>query len=140
VATSRTIKPAGDQAILTIDGDLSEPATADRIISGALESFGRIDTLIAASRESRLTLSRRASSRRRFIRRESYARLGPQLPPVGHAGQVSDIVDGIPCSVPAQTAILCPPANLLIPSADPLKLSTGSEAVTWLVRPPLWSG
>jgi NAD(P)-dependent dehydrogenase (short-subunit alcohol dehydrogenase family) len=46
VATSRTIKPAGDPAVLTVDGDLSDPATTDRIISGALESFGRIDTLI----------------------------------------------------------------------------------------------
>jgi NAD(P)-dependent dehydrogenase (short-subunit alcohol dehydrogenase family) len=46
VATSRTIKPAGDPAVLTVDGDVSEPATTDRIISGALESFGRIDTLI----------------------------------------------------------------------------------------------
>jgi NAD(P)-dependent dehydrogenase (short-subunit alcohol dehydrogenase family) len=46
VATSRTIKPVGDPAVLTVDGDLSDPATTDRIISGALESFGRIDTLI----------------------------------------------------------------------------------------------
>ena len=46
VATSRTIKPAGDPAVLTVAGDVSEPATADRIISGALGRFGRIDTLI----------------------------------------------------------------------------------------------
>jgi NAD(P)-dependent dehydrogenase (short-subunit alcohol dehydrogenase family) len=46
VATSRTIKPAGDPAVLTVDGDVSEPATAERIISGALGRFGRIDTLI----------------------------------------------------------------------------------------------
>jgi NAD(P)-dependent dehydrogenase (short-subunit alcohol dehydrogenase family) len=46
VATSRTIKPAGDPAVLTVGGDVSEPATTDRIISGALERFGRIDTLI----------------------------------------------------------------------------------------------
>jgi NAD(P)-dependent dehydrogenase (short-subunit alcohol dehydrogenase family) len=46
VATSRTIKPARDPAVRTVDGDLSDPATTDRIISGALESFGRIDTLI----------------------------------------------------------------------------------------------
>jgi NAD(P)-dependent dehydrogenase (short-subunit alcohol dehydrogenase family) len=26
---------------------------------------------------------------------ESYAALGPQLPPIGHVGQVSDIVNGI---------------------------------------------
>ena len=46
VATSRTIKPDGDPAVLTVDGDISEAATTDRIISGALERFGRIDTLI----------------------------------------------------------------------------------------------
>ena len=46
VATSRTIKPGGDPAVLTVDGDISEAATTDRIISGALGRFGRIDTLI----------------------------------------------------------------------------------------------
>jgi NAD(P)-dependent dehydrogenase (short-subunit alcohol dehydrogenase family) len=46
VATSRTIKPTGDPAVLTIGGDVSEPATADRIIGEALGHFGRIDTLI----------------------------------------------------------------------------------------------
>jgi NAD(P)-dependent dehydrogenase (short-subunit alcohol dehydrogenase family) len=46
VATSRTIKPGGDPAVLTIDGDISEAATTERIISGALGRFGRIDTLI----------------------------------------------------------------------------------------------
>jgi NAD(P)-dependent dehydrogenase (short-subunit alcohol dehydrogenase family) len=46
VATSRTIKPSGDPDVLTIDGDVSERATTDRIISGALETFGRIDTLV----------------------------------------------------------------------------------------------
>jgi len=46
VATSRTIKPDVDPAVLTVDGDISEAATTDRIISGALGRFGRIDTLI----------------------------------------------------------------------------------------------
>ena len=46
VATSRTIKPDGDPAVLTVDGDISEAATTDRIINGALGRFGRIDTLI----------------------------------------------------------------------------------------------
>jgi NAD(P)-dependent dehydrogenase (short-subunit alcohol dehydrogenase family) len=32
--------------VLTVDGDLADPATADRIVSGALGRFGRIDTLI----------------------------------------------------------------------------------------------
>ena len=46
VVTSRTVKPATDPGVLTVAGDVSAPATIDRIISGALESFGRIDTLI----------------------------------------------------------------------------------------------
>jgi NAD(P)-dependent dehydrogenase (short-subunit alcohol dehydrogenase family) len=46
VAVSRTIKPAGDPAVLIVEGDVSQPATTDRIIAGALGRFGRIDTLI----------------------------------------------------------------------------------------------
>jgi len=46
VATARTMKPAEDPDVLTVDGDIADPATADRIISGALGRFGRIDTLI----------------------------------------------------------------------------------------------
>ena len=181
VATSRTIKPAGDPAVLTVDGDVSEPATTDRIIAGALESFGRIDTLInnagifiskpftdytaddyaamvgvnltgffrltqraiaemlkrgsghvvnitttladyadssSPSVLTSLTKGGLASATKslaveyasRGIRvnavspgiiqtpmhpPESYAGLGTRLPPVGHVGQVSDIVDGI---------------------------------------------
>jgi NAD(P)-dependent dehydrogenase (short-subunit alcohol dehydrogenase family) len=46
VATARTIPPASDPTVLTVAGDLSDPATADRIVEGALERFGRIDTLV----------------------------------------------------------------------------------------------
>ena len=46
VATSRTIKPSVDPEVLTVQGDLAEAATTDRIISAALERFGRIDTLV----------------------------------------------------------------------------------------------
>jgi len=181
VATSRTIKPAGDPAVLAINGDVSEPATTNRIISGALGSFGRIDTLInnagvfiskpftdytaddyaavvgvnltgffrltqraiaemlkrgsghvvnitttladyanssTPSVLTSLTKGGLASATKslaieyasRGIRvnavspgiiqtpmhpPESYAGLGTRLPPVGHVGQVSDIVDGI---------------------------------------------
>lgn len=181
VATSRTIKPGGDPAVLTVDGDISEAATTDRIISGALRRFGRIDTLInnagvfiskpftdyteadyatvvGVNLTGFFTLTQRAISEMlkrgsghivnitttladyansstpsvltsltkgglasatkslaieyasRGIRvnavapgiiqtpvhpAESYAGLGAQLPPVGHVGQVRDIVDGI---------------------------------------------
>jgi NAD(P)-dependent dehydrogenase (short-subunit alcohol dehydrogenase family) len=181
VATSRTIKPDADPAVLAIDGDISEAATTERIISGALGRFGRIDTLInnagvfiskpftdytaedyaavvgvnltgfftltqlaiaemlkrgsghivnitttladyadssTPSVLTSLTKGGLASATKslaieyasRGIRvnavspgiiqtpvhpAESYAALGPQLPPVGHVGQVGDIVDGI---------------------------------------------
>ncbi|WP_330281545.1 SDR family NAD(P)-dependent oxidoreductase [Streptomyces sp. NBC_00588] len=46
VATSRTIAPADDAGILTVRGDIADPATAERVITAAVERFGRIDTLI----------------------------------------------------------------------------------------------
>jgi len=46
VASARTIKPSQHPDVLTVDGDIAKPATADRIIEGALERFGRIDTLV----------------------------------------------------------------------------------------------
>jgi NAD(P)-dependent dehydrogenase (short-subunit alcohol dehydrogenase family) len=181
VANAQTIKPADDPEVLTVEGDISEAATTDRIISGALGRFGRIDTLInnagiyiskpftdytaddyaavvgvnltgffwltqrviaemlkqgsghvvnitatvadyasssAPSVLTSLTKGGLASATKslaieyasRGIRvnavspgiiqtpmhpPESYAALGPQLPPLGHVGQVSDIVDGI---------------------------------------------
>jgi NAD(P)-dependent dehydrogenase (short-subunit alcohol dehydrogenase family) len=46
VANARDIKPSDDPALLTVAGHISHPATADRIVTGALERFGRIDTLV----------------------------------------------------------------------------------------------
>jgi NAD(P)-dependent dehydrogenase (short-subunit alcohol dehydrogenase family) len=46
VANARTIKQSEDPDMLTVEGDIAEPVTADRIIEGALERFGRIDTLV----------------------------------------------------------------------------------------------
>ena len=46
VAAARAVKPSGDPDVLTVDGDIADPAAVDRIVSGALERFGRIDTLV----------------------------------------------------------------------------------------------
>jgi NAD(P)-dependent dehydrogenase (short-subunit alcohol dehydrogenase family) len=46
VASARTIKPSQDPDLLTVEGDITEPATAGRIIGAALDRFGRIDTLV----------------------------------------------------------------------------------------------
>jgi NAD(P)-dependent dehydrogenase (short-subunit alcohol dehydrogenase family) len=46
VANSRSIKPANDDDILTIAGDIADPAVARRLVAEGLERFGRIDTLV----------------------------------------------------------------------------------------------
>jgi len=46
VASARTIKPSDDAEVLAVEGDIADPAIADRIIGSALERFGRIDTLV----------------------------------------------------------------------------------------------
>jgi NAD(P)-dependent dehydrogenase (short-subunit alcohol dehydrogenase family) len=46
VANSRSIKPSTDPDIVTVAGDIADPKTAERIVSAAIERFGRIDTLV----------------------------------------------------------------------------------------------
>src|SRR5690348_7132082 len=46
VVDAGTFVPPGDPRVITVDGDISEPATADRIVGAALGRFGRIDTLV----------------------------------------------------------------------------------------------
>jgi len=172
VAAARAMKPAADPGVLAIEGDIADPATAELIISGALERFGgvyvsrpftdytaedyarvvgvniggffwltqraiaemlrqrgghvvNISATIAERPNSgepsvltALTKGGLAAATRslaieyasRGIRvnavspgiiqtpahpAESYAGLGDRLPPLGHVGQVTDIVAGI---------------------------------------------
>ena len=46
VASARRIKPSEDPDVAAVDGDIAEPATAEKIIGAALDRFGRIDTLV----------------------------------------------------------------------------------------------
>ncbi|UFX47572.1 SDR family oxidoreductase [Bradyrhizobium sp. 41S5] len=46
VANSRSIRPSSDPSILAVAGDIADAKTAERIMSQAIERFGRIDTLI----------------------------------------------------------------------------------------------
>jgi NAD(P)-dependent dehydrogenase (short-subunit alcohol dehydrogenase family) len=46
VATSRSIGASTDPEVLTVRGDIADPATAERLISEGLGQFGRIDTLV----------------------------------------------------------------------------------------------
>src|SRR5258707_5544592 len=46
VATSRSIKPAADPDIVTVQGDVADPKTANLVFKEALDRFGRVDTLV----------------------------------------------------------------------------------------------
>jgi NAD(P)-dependent dehydrogenase (short-subunit alcohol dehydrogenase family) len=46
VATSRSIKPVDDPDVVTVQGDVGAPDTAEKVFKAALERFGRIDTLV----------------------------------------------------------------------------------------------
>jgi NAD(P)-dependent dehydrogenase (short-subunit alcohol dehydrogenase family) len=46
VATSRSIKPSGESSVVTVNGDIADAGTAERVVETALDRFGRIDTLI----------------------------------------------------------------------------------------------
>ncbi|MFG2038438.1 SDR family NAD(P)-dependent oxidoreductase [Dactylosporangium sp. NPDC048998] len=46
VANSRSITPSDDPMLLTVAGDIADPAVGARIIEQGLAAFGRIDTLI----------------------------------------------------------------------------------------------
>jgi NAD(P)-dependent dehydrogenase (short-subunit alcohol dehydrogenase family) len=46
VANALQVKPSDEPDLLTVPGDVTDPATADRIADAALDRFGRIDTLV----------------------------------------------------------------------------------------------
>src|SRR5262249_30776327 len=46
VANSRSIQPDASADQITIAGDIADPAVAERVIGGAVEKFGRVDTLV----------------------------------------------------------------------------------------------
>jgi NAD(P)-dependent dehydrogenase (short-subunit alcohol dehydrogenase family) len=46
VATSRSIRPSDDAGVVTVAGDIADPATAEKVVATAVERFGRIDTLV----------------------------------------------------------------------------------------------
>src|SRR3982750_2350260 len=46
VANSRSIAPVDSADMLAGAGDIADPAVADRVIGSAVETFGRVDTLV----------------------------------------------------------------------------------------------
>ena len=46
VATSRSISPSDEAGLVTVQGDIAEAETAERVVEQALDRFGRIDSLI----------------------------------------------------------------------------------------------
>lgn len=46
VANSRSIRPSESVDVVTVSGDIADPAIADRVVNTAIERFGRVDTLV----------------------------------------------------------------------------------------------
>jgi NAD(P)-dependent dehydrogenase (short-subunit alcohol dehydrogenase family) len=46
VANSRSIAATDDPGMAAVAGDIADPATAERVVTTAIERFGRVDTLI----------------------------------------------------------------------------------------------
>jgi len=46
VAISRSVRPSADVNLITVQGDVADPRTADMALKQALDRFGRVDTLV----------------------------------------------------------------------------------------------
>jgi NAD(P)-dependent dehydrogenase (short-subunit alcohol dehydrogenase family) len=46
VANSRSIKGSDDDSVVTVAGDIADPAVARNVIETAVQDFGRVDTLV----------------------------------------------------------------------------------------------
>src|SRR4029450_12081274 len=46
VANSRSIKPSTSPDVHAVPGDIADSKVADKVIAGAVETFGRVDTLV----------------------------------------------------------------------------------------------
>jgi NAD(P)-dependent dehydrogenase (short-subunit alcohol dehydrogenase family) len=46
VANSLSIEPSTTEHFLTVAGDIADPLVAEKVIGGAVERFGRVDTLV----------------------------------------------------------------------------------------------
>jgi NAD(P)-dependent dehydrogenase (short-subunit alcohol dehydrogenase family) len=73
----------------------SDPAVLTALTKGGLAAATRSLAIEYASRGIRVNAVSPGIIQTPMHPADSYAGLGPRLPPVGHVGQVSDIVDGI---------------------------------------------
>ena len=46
IATSRSITEADDQDVVSVQGDIADPVTAERVVAAAIDRYGRVDTLV----------------------------------------------------------------------------------------------
>ncbi|MFE2642655.1 SDR family NAD(P)-dependent oxidoreductase [Streptomyces nigra] len=46
VATSRNITSIDDEGVTAVQGDITDPAAAERVVRTAMERYGRVDTLV----------------------------------------------------------------------------------------------
>jgi len=75
--------------------DSSTPSVLTALTKGGLASATRSLAVEYASRGIRVNAVSPGIIQTPMHPPDSYTDLGPRLPPIGHVGQVSDIVDGI---------------------------------------------
>jgi len=46
LASATILRPPNEPEVLAVEGDIADPAGADRVVDAALERFGRLDTLV----------------------------------------------------------------------------------------------
>jgi NAD(P)-dependent dehydrogenase (short-subunit alcohol dehydrogenase family) len=78
VGTSRSIRSSDEPDLLSVQGDIAEAETAQRVVEQTLGRFGQIDTLV--------------NNAGVFIGKPFTEYTAD---PIGRIGQISDIVDGI---------------------------------------------
>ena len=85
VANSRSIKPSSDPDVLTVAGDIADPATAQRIVSrrrwSASAASTRWSTMPASSSPSRSPTTPRTTTRRRSRSTSPASSTSPSAPP-----------------------------------------------------------
>jgi len=82
-------------ATLAEHANSAEPAVLDALTKGGLAAATRSLAIEYAARGIRVNAVSPGVIQTPVHPAESYAGLGPRLPPLGHPGQVSDVVEGI---------------------------------------------
>jgi NAD(P)-dependent dehydrogenase (short-subunit alcohol dehydrogenase family) len=102
VANSRSIRPSGEPDVVTVEGDIADADTAERVMETALDRFGRVDTLvnnagifIGKAFTDYTPADFDATTAVNLAGFFHVTQRAIALHPLGRAGEIDDVVDGI---------------------------------------------